>query len=510
MNTNISSIMKHIRRFLILMVGLMLTGCNDWLDIKPAEQERENDLYEKVNGFKGALAGCYATLAEQSVYGRNLTMTDIDCLAGLWSEPSETYRPVWYYLYHHQYDNTETRDEIKDIYKSLFNVVTQANFIIQHIEGSDGQVIRDVNMRNVINGEAYGIRALCQFDILRLFGQMPQNAQRKVSLPYSEVTGIETMPAYYSFNEYVAKLESDLNKAEQFLLQSAPENSYSPNAPSVETNDNPADRDVDFLSYRNHRMNLWAVKALKARLYLYLGQMDKAYKEAKEVLEANSDGAAYMTLTTRNDYLAGYYNTPNECLLAISCDQLGNYASSTLGGDASVNLDANNILHISTAMYSQMYPNTQSDIRYSYLWEQTKSGSLTYPTLKKYYYDTSATYDLAELLTRREIVPIIRLSEIYLILMETTTDLSEANTLYRDYMKARNVNITTDFTSLKEVKSEVVNEYMRDFYGEGVMFYVYKRLGMETMKWFSSEKMGEEQYILPLPSSEFDPSTKSN
>lgn len=502
--------MKHTKIFFILMAGLLLTSCNDWLDIKPAEQERENDLYEKVNGFKDALSGCYATMAEQSAYGRSLTMTDLDCLAGLWSEPSEVNRPAWYYLYHHQYDNNETRDEIKSIYKSLFNVITQANFILQHIEGEDGKVIRSTNLRNIINGEAYGIRALCQFDILRLFGQMPQNAQRQISLPYSEVTGIETLPAYYNFNEYVAKLESDLNKAEQLLLQSAPERSYSPNAPTTTTSENPADTDVDFLSYRNHRMNLWAVKAIKARLYLYLGQTSKAYKEAKEILEANSDGTAYMTLTTRNDYLSGYYNSINECLFAISCDQLGNYAVSTLGGDASASIDANSVLHISTAMYSQMYPNTQSDVRYSYLWEQTKSGYLTYPTLKKYYYDTSATYDLAELLTRHEIVPVIRLSEIYLILMETTTDLAEANTLYKDYMKARNVNISTDYTTLEEVKEEVINEYMREFYGEGVMFYVYKRLGMETMKWFTSEHMGEDQYILPLPSTEFNPATKNN
>ena len=56
--------MKHTKIFFILMAGLLLTSCNDWLDIKPAEQERENDLYEKVNGFKDALSGCMVEVSQ--------------------------------------------------------------------------------------------------------------------------------------------------------------------------------------------------------------------------------------------------------------------------------------------------------------------------------------------------------------------------------------------------------------------------------------------------------------
>ena len=150
--------------------------------------------------------------------------------------------------------------------------------------------------------------------------------------------------------------------------------------------------------------------------------------------------------------------------------------------------------------------NTTSHNRYLYVWEKntTTGTGGKFPTIKKYYYDNSLSYGLTVLRTKLQIMPLIRLSEIYLIAMETTTDLTEANALYRTYMAAHNVNITDDFPTLESLQEEVVNEYRREFYGEGVMFYVYKRLGVEKPLW-CRERMTEDLYALPLPSTEFDP-----
>ena len=71
-------------------------------------------------------------------------------------------------------------------------------------------------------------------------------------------------------------------------------------------------------------------------------------------------------------------------------------------------------------------------------------------------------------------------------------------------MASHNVNITTDFESLDEVRSLIVDEYRREFYAEGVMFYTYKRNGMSTMLW-NADEMTEDEYIVPLPDTEYDP-----
>ena len=98
----------------------------------------------------------------------------------------------------------------------------------------------------------------------------------------------------------------------------------------------------------------------------------------------------------------------------------------------------------------------------------------------------------------------LRLSEVYLIAMETSTNLAEAQSLYDTYMAACSFTLYEPFASLEELRSEVVNEYRRELFGEGQMFYTYKRLGANKMLW-NNNVITEDDYIVPLPATEFDP-----
>jgi hypothetical protein len=89
--------------------------------------------------------------------------------------------------------------------------------------------------------------------------------------------------------------------------------------------------------------------------------------------------------------------------------------------------------------------------------------------------------------------------------METSTDLTEVNQLYVEYMKSHNVARPRMFTSLSDVATWIENEYRREFYGEGQMFYTYKRLGEKNILWNKTEA-NENTYIIPLPETEYDPS----
>lgn len=113
----------------------------------------------------------------------------------------------------------------------------------------------------MIEGEALAIRAFCQFDILRLFGQLPQGGTKKVSLPYSYTTSIDEMPKYYDFDAYVANLTADIEKAETLLKATDP----AMDTPLRKLNTS-SSSDDDFLKYRQSRLNYWAVRALHARM----------------------------------------------------------------------------------------------------------------------------------------------------------------------------------------------------------------------------------------------------
>ena len=292
------------------------------------------------------------------------------------------------------------------------------------------------------------------------------------------------------------------------------------------TEDKPAEDtfDDDFLVYRRNRFNYWAVRALKARVYQYIGETAKAYSEAKAVsarwedseakavIDAQLNGKKVVELAGNDDYAKGHYALPSECLFALHNSELLNYSVKLLGGDPTSRILTDQVMYVSSRnLDSKLYSgqNTTSNNRYLNLWEHNTMSSTgtKYPTIKKYFWSMKDDHENLELRTQLQIMPILRLSEMYLIAMETTTDLGEANSLYKTYMAARNVNISDDFASLENVRTEVVNEYRREFYGEGQMFYCYKRLGEKSIM-FSYSQLGDDEYILPLPESEFNPADK--
>lgn len=496
---------------LLTIFALLFTSCSDWLDVKPEDEEREEDMFSTYENYKDALAGCYSIMAGTDLYGRRLTMADIEDLACLWSEPSRNgvyYNDyAQYYLWHHQYNNDYCLDAFKAIYQGLYNVAAQANMVISHIGENGTDVIKDPASRNVIQGEAYALRAFVHFDVLRLFGQMP-GGTNQISLPYSLQNDIHEHASYYTFDQFVTQLESDLDQAEQLLDGSDPIQQYSITSLNQQGED-PVTFDDDFLEYRQFRLNYFAVKAIKARLYLYTGQTQKAHDEAMSIINAKVAGEPFIELSGIGDIQSGYYNLPDECIFALSNRNIADYAFSLLGGGSDKVSDNN--LYVTTDMLEkQLYngKNTASDNRYLSVWNRqtvTITG-ITRPTTRKYYYDTnsfSTASQFSTLLTKKQVMPLIRLSEMYLIAMETTTDLSEANSLYKTYMASHNVNITDDFASLSAVHDELVGEYRREFYAEGVMFYVYKRLGIMSQM-FNPDTMTESLYEIPVPTSEYD------
>ncbi len=492
----------------VVALALLTTSCSDWLDVRGENIQKEQDQYDTYKGFRDALVGCYMTMGDADIYGEKLTMTDVENIADNWycTSSYETLQPIQYELSNHQYDKDEARTAIKAIYGKLFTTISSANVVLKGL-AEKGSNIPSSDTRDMIEGEALAIRAFCQFDILRLFGQLPQGGTKKVSLPYSYTTSIDDMPKYYDFDAYVANLNSDIEKAETLLKATDPVMSS-----TFTKLNSSSSSDDDFLKYRQSRLNYWAVRAMHARMNLYIGKTQEAHDIAMEIINAkNSDGSSVIGLTGMNNLHAGYNALPGECLFYLSKYDVNTYANKLLIGGNSTRGTSSNYL-LSQEMLADLFasiPNaTASHNRYIYLWNRNckNVSNVTMPALKKYWYDEdkASSYDL---MTEYQIVPMLRLSEMYLIAMETTTSLEEALSLYKTYMTDREFTLYTPFNSLDEVKAEIVNEYQREFIGEGQMFYVYKRLNKTQMKW-NDNKITENDYILPLPSSEYDPDQK--
>ena len=489
---------------MMFAIALFATSCDDWLDVRGENISKEDDQFENYKGFRDALIGCYMAMGETDAYGQRLTMTNIESMANLWymADSYENSYPEKYQLSHHKYADDNARPAVKAIYAKLYNIVASANVLLKNIDEKGGNVAEKTAMK-MVEGEAYAIRAYCQFDLLRLFGQLPKGGTKQVSLPYSFTTGISEYPTFYSFNDYVALLKKDIEKAETLLKDNDPIFSQ-----TFTQLNNTYDTEDDFLCYRQSRLNYWAVRALHARIALYLGDNTEANTIANEIITANgADGNPLMKLSGTSDLTNGYNGLPSECLFYLSKYDVNSYANNTLiGGRVTQAKDDN--YFVSSDMLNQLYasiPGSQaSHNRYLYQWNRsTKNPSaIICPTTKKYWYDENNA-NSSYLVTKYQIIPMLRMSELYLIAIETSNDLAQAQKLYDEYMSECQFTLYEPFASLDAAKAEVVNEYRREFFAEGQMFYCYKRNAAKNMM-FTNDVINEEDYILPLPSTEIE------
>lgn len=483
----------------------MLTSCNEWLDVKSETEDKEEDLFAKEAGFKSALTGIYMSLAERSVYGEYLSMSAIEELGCVWFCDDYNHNPAFYYLHKHEYTNDYAKDVMKSIYHQLFFTITQTNVLLKNLNEHDEAISSNKRLKSLIEGEAYAVRTLCQFDLLRLFGEIPAHqGTTNVKLPYSFTTKINDLPNYYDYDSYVKLLKEDLAKALELLKASDPVMDY-----TLAQLNSPYDNlfEDDYFYFRRTRLNYWAVKALQARIDLYLGDKANANIEAMEVIQATTTGgSAVVKLNGDSDLDNAYYTLPSEHLFALSKYDMFSYTNSLFVGNNNAQITPNKHLVLNQAMLNDLFLGTDisSNNRYLKLWNKTSSSNqgIIYPALCKYYFNTAGN---TASITSQALIPILRLSEMYLIALETTTDLATANSLFYDYMRDHKITPETDhFKTLSDVKDEVMKEYRREFIGEGHQFYTYKRQLANDMKWRDSEDLiTESDYIIPLPDTEY-------
>lgn len=486
---------KNFNIFTSLFIALLLgNGCNDWLDVKPRLQMENDDMFSTEKGFKDALTGCYIKLAGEALYGTNMTMTFTEYLAQFWDFSSGNGRDEAT-LKAFDYKTAYAEGKIQGIYAAFYEVIAHANGVLENLR-KHGHVIESEDTRKIIEAEALAIRAFCHTDVLRLFGQVPQNSTIPVQLPYATTVSVQTVP-YYSYDRFISLILKDIEKAQELLQESDPVLQY-----TFEELDNFMNRKDSaiglkdsFLGFRRMRFNYWALEGLKARLYLYMGDKNSARVAAGNVINAKTkNGKTMISLSGLSDLQKDklYLTCPSESVLALNNNHLADYREALFSSTSG---------HLTEAHYLDLYEGQSLDInnRPKKIWKKTETAiaGMFYYDFQKYNQPASEENQFT---THFNLVPLIRLSEMYLIAMETASTLQEANSLYKTYMEDRGV-IASDL-SQSQLEDEILKEYRREFFGEGQMFFTYKRLGAKRMLWKSDREVGEKDYILPLPKTE--------
>ena len=365
-------------------------------------------------------------------------------------------------------ETTSSKNAIAEIWLKLYNEIANINNFLQYLE-TNGDVIVTEGYRDLMKGEALGLRAFHYFDLLRLWGPIYSQDSTKACIPYREQFNSESAPLMAA-NEVMKRIVADLKAAEE-LLKNDPMN-Y----------ENVADE--PFIGYRKHRMNKYAVKAMLARVYLYMGNKTQAANYAREVI---NDSGLRLVRDNRED-VSSYGETIFGLSMYNMEEKLAAYWKDATTFDTQYYISRTNI----SSVFETNSGIGLNDMRYrsNYGFIHTSANLF----LCRKYLGASGIYG--------EKIPLIRLTEMYYILAESVA-LSECGQYINAVKNARGISraydVGTDVTEEQRLE-ELNKEYQKEFFAEGQYFYFLKRHNMKTFYRCPVENFSA--YVLPVPDDE--------
>ncbi|MBS5524980.1 MAG: RagB/SusD family nutrient uptake outer membrane protein, partial [Alistipes sp.] len=325
---------RYIATLLLLAVGAV--SCKDWLDVYPRSEITSNKVFENEDGFYSALAGLYIKMADDKLYGFDLTCGYLDLMGGAvymgagnmvtyqannyYADP--TYGPMVAALQFPAFNYTrggirteKTDATLETIWTKMYNTITNANLLLQELKTTD--VAFETGVKELLTGEALAVRAYLHLDLVRLFQPPYLSEQGRTAkrIPYMETLDALKFVPSSTTDEILDKVDADLAHAAEIMKDNDPISSDK----SYHT--------LMFTTNRQYKLNYYAVKLLQARSFLYRGKDKEAYEAAKEVID-NAAGAGVHFITEAERSRVDSYGTPvdrscpMENLFAVLTDDL--------------------------------------------------------------------------------------------------------------------------------------------------------------------------------------------
>ena len=521
--------LKNIFKFLAVAgtLALSTTSCSDWLDVKMNDKIMENTLFSTNNGFMIALNGVYMGMID--VYGEDLSLGVIDVMAQYYNMVSGNHNYKVFANY--QFNDDAFKNKSNNIWTKMYALVANINGLLVHCDEENSALSEEYYP--IVKGEALALRAMIHFDLLRLYGpSYNENTKSMITIPYQNEAKRDITPLRSA--EYVLeRVIEDLEEAVRLLKDNDPV--FTTGVGNAVTSDDGLER-ADF-TYRQLRLNYFAVQTLLARAYLWKGDKATAYRIAKEeVIDKNmvDENEMIFPWTTpeqveaedKNDLLfssevfSRFIILLVRSLIRVILFRLSQLTSRlTFMGSSPSN-----------SQIPVFYDDPDNDWRASLTWavytttgdpkddddddddgEKVDANSSLY-FLK--YADAGREAELDGTETYLYMIPLIRLSEAYLIAAECAATPEEALEYLVAIREHRNCHMPIMATSSDEVRELVTKEFAREVIGEGQLFFYYKRLNLTTF--FNGSEIGgtyemlTDNYKWPLPDVEVDKRGSTN
>ena len=475
--------MKTFRLTIIALVCCFtFTACNDFLNITPEGQIKRNELLETSEGVEDALYGAYSQLRGLSLYGQNLSFHTIEVLAQTFSCPLNATITA---LAEYDYTNTSVKSVFDAIWTAMYKNISNVNSILE------APLVNKATEfpYTIYKGEALGLRAFMHFDLMRLFAEQYTENPAAEGIPYANSFSLNT-PDFESLQKNYEHVLADLHEAELLL---ANEENYH-------------DKSY-FMTDRQIHCNLYAVQALLARVYLTMGNKEKAAEYAKKVIEQSPyklnektdiagdlAGVLSQKETLFGIYYAEWYTKVVKNILQDYYDYTSLklrediwdiYNRESLGNDYRTNTDV-------------------------YLHEMKDRGTRLCKLSEYYELNGQPDKRPKELILG---INLIRIPEMYYIMSETLLeeDLDAATWYFDCVLESRGMTPLATRQPAETVNQDLINlERFKEYIGEGQTFYNLKRQNLSISVWDDSDNSektlpaSNSIYVIPIPDSEYE------
>ncbi|UYQ92660.1 RagB/SusD family nutrient uptake outer membrane protein [Chitinophaga horti] len=472
-----------------MMLALLLGSCKKWIDVQPSDRLAEDKLFSTREGYLTSLNGVYAELTSPTIYGEQMTTSVVDVMAQYYFMTSSTHR--FYDFTTFNYATDRSRTAFDNIWKKSYELIINCNVIIERC--GDGTPVLPAPYFGLVKGEALALRAMLHFDMLRLFGPIWSETNKTVPcIPFNSSARPQAS-VLVSSDVVMQKVIEDLTQAAALLKDADPIITE-----GVRHGANP--NGTNELYYRQYRLNYYAVKALLARAHLWKQDKENALREAQEVLTAVLDPAktifpigitnpsatpADFDHMIRNEVMFALYKVNRNTVYT-------NFFTPDLQKDQRLSFNNNDA---NESRKNALYDD-QNDYRLK-AWMSLSNPNGAFLTHIK--------FSVASNTPAPNMMPLIRLSELLLIAAECTPTLEEGTRYLNILRTGRNCVSLTPATPVL-LKDFITREFRKEVFGEGQMFFYYKRNAMTAIPnhahLTNTKQMIPGNYTVPLPLSE--------
>ena len=447
------------------ILAASLSSCvNDWLDVAPSDGTDADAALTSSSDLDAARTGMYKALKGNSsfvdYYGQQFFVYG-DVHAGddyQYNNIGGSNRASFYYDMNYQTASEFNTSTVS--WQSPYVVIGRANRIIAAAEG--GKLSDAVEAKAKIEqyaAESKVLRALAHFDLVRIYGK-PYTEDQGASLGVPLVTGVlesNAKPARSTVAEVYTQVVKDLTEA------------ISSNALATET--------------KPGYVSVWGAKAILSRVYLNMGDYANALSVAEDIIK--NSGAA---LWTRDQYFNAWdASTPNESEFLFRLNVAGSTDNNDMNGIGYLQQRDGYKEMVATKKFVDMLTSDPKDVRNNMFLPATAPKEVkAYGTNKVF---LNKLRGQGGNLRNVTIVPIIRLSEVYLTAAECAfrnNDKTKAVEYLNDLVKNR----TTTEASLATVDNitldRILIERRKELIGEGQRYFDALR-NNETITRYTSE-----------------------